>query len=97
MIDQYAKDAANYVAETIQGNPSHKALRPESPDALPEKLKYLDNTIYLTIYDTQGKAHEGTKVKLEHKDSEWVLTVKLRSDEERSFTSSEISAITRHT
>lgn len=94
---QQVKDAANYVSESIQGNPSHKALRPESPDTIPEKLKYLDNTIYLTIYDTQGKTHEGTKVKLEHNGSEWVLTVKLRSSEEIPFTSSEISAITRHT
>lgn len=94
MTSEKLNYAANYVADSVQGI---EALRPETPNAIPEKMKDLDNKLYLTIYDMQGKTHEGTKVKLECKGSEWVLTLKLRSGEEKSFASSEISSITRHT
>lgn len=97
MNQQDVRNAANYVSESVQGIESNKALRPEIPNTLPEKMKDLDNKLYLTIYDAQGKTHEGTKVKLEREGSEWVLTIKLPSGEEKPFTSSNISAITRHT
>lgn len=80
---QQVKDAANYVSESIP--------------LLPKNMKDLDDVNHLTIYDTRGQTYEGTKLKLEHEDSQWVLTVKLRSGEEKLFTSNEISSIAKHT
>ncbi|WP_300627323.1 hypothetical protein [Pseudomonas sp.] len=66
---------------------------------VPEKLTDKENKISLTVYDQQHQQYTGRKVSLCCNDDpsgpKWVLTIQLPNGEQKSFNSSESSAIIR--